>query len=800
MDSETAGGAVVEWQVLTRLWHSQRIEGAPVVLQIGRQSPASEAEPNFHGVAHAVEPSVLEDVCQKFLECEAHRTPCLVRHDAFLGFVFEDGHQSNQILESVRHFALDELRALVTRTRIHCADYRSLIIGKTDSLTAGMSGQDEVRGLRAQVARLQRVARASQALHASLDLREVLRLILDAAAEGVAAERGTVFLFTEDRRELWSEVIAGEEHVEIRLPVGQGLAGHVAATGEVVCLSDAYLDPRFDREWDRRSGFRTRQVLCAPIRNRDGEIVGCFQLLNHRSGEFGPEDERFLEDLSIHAALAVENARLHENSLERERQAREISLALEVQRQVLPERRTLSRARFEAAGINELCEDASGDYYDLMDALPGGRIGVAIGDACGHGLPAALLMAETRALLRAFLSTVPRIDESMRRLNDLLAPDISDGRFISLFAATLDPETGALEWCNAGHCPALLFRADGSVLELAPTGVVLGVETGLEYARGVEMNLAQGDLLLLYSDGATEASSPDGEQFGLVRLREFVLDAAGLPPAALIDQLRERLRAWSGGATWDDDLTLVALGGSRSAPPDSAYARFPALISLNDADRRAAEQQFLAAATADLVVAGATTTAAAEVAAELWNRMSGVERRYHSPMHLLGIFAIAAEMDAPLSTADRLALWFHDAVLDVTAPAGTSEEASALWLESIGERLRLAPAPLRRAAASVRWTARHLDRTAPEEHGLVMDLDLANLAATPEVFAHQSAAVEEELQHLPLSQRRRVSLGFYEALMARPAVFRTAWFAPHEAAARMNLGRAIDVLRAELSD
>jgi hypothetical protein len=271
--------------------------------------------------------------------------------------------------------------------------------------------------LQGELAREKRLTEASYALHTTLDLGEILQLILGAACDGVQADRGTVFVLSADGREIWSRVVGGDEHLEIRLPLGQGIAGTVAQTGETIRIGDAYADRRFDPNWDRRTGYRTRQILCKPIRSREGRIVGVFQLLNKKEGSFEDADEAYLDALSVHAALALENAQLHASALERERQAREILLVQEVQRAYQPERATLEVEGLRVAGLNILCEDASGDYYDFIP-LEDGRHVVVIGDVSGHGLKSALVMAQARAFLRAFSSTVEPLTAVLDRLGD----------------------------------------------------------------------------------------------------------------------------------------------------------------------------------------------------------------------------------------------------------------------------------------------------------------------------------------------------------------------------------------------
>ncbi len=166
---------------------------------------------------------------------------------------------------------------------------------------------------------LARIVEASKIVNSTLDIDTLLDTILRVATQSTAADRGTLYLVDEQANELWSKVAQGKNMVEIRLPLGKGLAGYVAKTGETMNIADAYKDPRFNPEIDRKSGYRTKNVLCMPMRDKEGKIVGVFQLLNKRDGPFGREDEAFIEALSVHAAIAVENARLAREMVHTER-------------------------------------------------------------------------------------------------------------------------------------------------------------------------------------------------------------------------------------------------------------------------------------------------------------------------------------------------------------------------------------------------------------------------------------------------------------------------------------------------
>ncbi len=170
-----------------------------------------------------------------------------------------------------------------------------------------------------RVSKLQRLMEASKVINSTLDLEKLLGLILNAASKSLGADRGTVYLVDEFKGELWSKVAQGDKMAEIRLPIGKGIAGHVAKTGETINIPDAYADPRFNPEVDKATGYRTRNMLCMPMENKDGKIIGVFQLLNKYEGAFDASDEQFIDALSAHASVAVENARVAQEMVQNER-------------------------------------------------------------------------------------------------------------------------------------------------------------------------------------------------------------------------------------------------------------------------------------------------------------------------------------------------------------------------------------------------------------------------------------------------------------------------------------------------
>src|SRR5262249_1932914 len=177
---------------------------------------------------------------------------------------------------------------------------------------------------------------ATRLLNSTLDLAELLELILKIARTEIKAERGTVFLADQKRQELWSIAASGLDHQEIRIPFGKGIAGHVAVSGELINTDDAYTLALFDPPFDHPLNYRTKSLLSMPIRHHSGEIVGVLQLLNAQSGKFTNDDIGFLNKLSGHMAMALENAQLHRDTMEKQRLERELSLARSIQQRLLP--------------------------------------------------------------------------------------------------------------------------------------------------------------------------------------------------------------------------------------------------------------------------------------------------------------------------------------------------------------------------------------------------------------------------------------------------------------------------------
>jgi serine phosphatase RsbU (regulator of sigma subunit) len=294
--------------------------------------------------------------------------------------------------------------------------------------------------------------------------------------------------------------------------------------------------------------------LWAPLQARDRLLGGLLLMRANGQAVFSAGDAKLLAALAAQVASYVDNARLHRVAVEQARITRELQLAREVQARLMPSVLP-SGDDWEIAAWWSAAREVAGDFYDAT--REGGTLAVTVGDVADKGMAAALFMALTRSVVRA--STGGRGPAAvMTRANALLCADASDGMFVTLFHAHLGAD-GRVRYANGGHPPALAVRSDGTVRALGRTGVLLGWEAALDYGEA-DVELAPGDVLLLYTDGVTEARSQGGAEYGAARLEALASDAvrAGATAAALVGAIRADLAVFAGTAAPFDDATVLA--------------------------------------------------------------------------------------------------------------------------------------------------------------------------------------------------------------------------------------------------
>jgi len=412
---------------------------------------------------------------------------------------------------------------------------------------------------------LSSIVEATKKLNSTLDLGELISIILQIATRQTGAERGTVFLVDHEHNEIWSLVGLGLEQQVIRLPADRGIAGWVAREGVAVRLENAYNDARFEPDIDRRLGYKTKELLCLPIRNEGGSIVGVLQLLNKTDG-FGDDDEAFLDALSAHVALALEKAQLHRERVEKEKMERDLALAREIQAGFLPDAPPVFPG-IEIAVSHRASQMVGGDYYDFLPVREEGResLLLVVADVEGKGAASALVMANVQAILHALADHIDSLEKLPATINQKILTGAraaqAQGRptkYLSMFLALVEPGGRSLRYVNAGHVPPAVVRGDGGVEWLETGGMIVGLLPDIEFKCG-EVSLAEGDLLVACTDGITEAMDAKGTEFSRGRLVEIVSRLRQRRPEEIMEAVLGEVDQHSRGGIYEDDRILMVM-------------------------------------------------------------------------------------------------------------------------------------------------------------------------------------------------------------------------------------------------
>jgi phosphoserine phosphatase RsbU/P len=406
------------------------------------------------------------------------------------------------------------------------------------------------------VIELSTIVEATKRLNSTLDLAELLSIILQLTTRHTGAERGTVFLVDHEHSQIWSLIGLGLDQQEIRLPTNRGIAGWVAEHGESVNLEDAYTDSRFESEVDLRLGFRTRSILSLPIRNKNGETIGVLQLLNKKNGPFTRSDEAMLRAISDHVALALENAQLHREMLQKQRMERDLALARSIQIGLLPESPPQLEG-FDIAVSHRPSLECGGDYYDFIALAPNTMLAV-VADVEGKGVGSAMVMANLQATLHALLAHLHSLERLVESLNDMILSDTRGQKYMTMFVGLLDQPHRTLHYVNAGHVPPAVVRANGDVEYLREGGMVVGLFPSVKFERG-HVRLELGDTVVACTDGITEAMDAADEEFGSPRLSELVSRVRTQPAADIVKTVLEEVDLFSKGGTHEDDRVILVM-------------------------------------------------------------------------------------------------------------------------------------------------------------------------------------------------------------------------------------------------
>jgi len=398
----------------------------------------------------------------------------------------------------------------------------------------------------------------TRTLNSSLDLDEVLHNIMDRVIEVTGAERGFLMLCDDQQDELEFQVARGIDRSDLASPafqVSTTIIREVKQSRKALLTDNAQYDERFQRG-ESIMVLGLRSILCVPILVKD-RFIGLVYVDNRlHAGLFNEEHRDLLTAFASQAGVAIENARLYQVAVEKGRMEKELQMAKDIQRGLLP-RELPALPGYEIAADWRSAREVAGDFYDCFE-LNGGKLGLVIADVSDKGAPAALFMAVARSLIRGTAITAATPEEALQRANLTILTDTQSGMFVTVYYAIIEPG-GKLTGVNAGHNRPLHYHTRAGTHEFLPRGGrPLGWFETLP-VKALPIQLDPGDILVFYTDGLTESENVRGEPYGEDRLVEAVRAAAALPAAGVMDAITRSVTAFMGAAPPFDDTTLVVL-------------------------------------------------------------------------------------------------------------------------------------------------------------------------------------------------------------------------------------------------
>ena len=390
----------------------------------------------------------------------------------------------------------------------------------------------------------------------SLDLDEVLNLVMDTLGSLIPYDAAGIYLIEsspEDKSPyvFKSKAIRGYqisfELIEPRLKMGEGFLGTVAQTRKAIISPDVGKDSRYFAARDL-----TKSEIVAPIISND-RVIGVFDLESDDLDAYSDDDLSVLQLLTSQVAIIIEKVRLHEQVVEKKRIQAQLEIARHVQLELLPDNDPIID-NFDVSAYVFPAEEVSGDYYDWVRVFDD-QIGIVVADAVGKGIPAALLMSFLRASLRSCVQIGYAPHIAFSKVSSLLRDSIEDNQFITAIYGILDSTNKTFVFSNAGHNPPLLMKPDGEYRYVEYGDMPLGMFDDLHYHQHF-IRFEAGQVMVIYTDGITEAANPTGEEYGEDRLAKRVLDGIDLPAKQLIDHIRKGVADFTERKFLDDDGTL----------------------------------------------------------------------------------------------------------------------------------------------------------------------------------------------------------------------------------------------------
>jgi sigma-B regulation protein RsbU (phosphoserine phosphatase) len=415
--------------------------------------------------------------------------------------------------------------------------------------------QEENRRLKRAVEELSVLNELARSIGASLNAKEIMDKIIQRALRSVGAEQGVIALVAKQPNDTVKTVARAMVTSSARQPLhlNQSLLGWMYLNEKPLLINDLRNDERFQ---GLKSEQSVTSVLCVPMMIKS-ELRGVLAVYNKKGGGgFTEEDERLLGIVAGQSAQIVENARLYEEEKALSNLKQEVRLVSRIQAELLPKGAPEVRG-YQIAGRNIPAQMVGGDYFDFIRVEPD-KVCFCLGDVSGKGLPASLLMANLQATLRGQTHRETTTSDCLKRCNTMLYRSTDPEHFATLFCGLLDLDKHTMTYCNAGHNYPFLFSKGTEPARLETGGIVLGILEDYPFEQAT-VDFGPGDLLVVFSDGITEAINADEVEFGEERLLRLLEEHREDTPVGIIERTIKAVREHAAGHPQADDMTMVVL-------------------------------------------------------------------------------------------------------------------------------------------------------------------------------------------------------------------------------------------------
>ncbi len=411
-----------------------------------------------------------------------------------------------------------------------------------------------------KVERLSNCIKISNLINSELSIGKLLTKLMETTKKTLVADAVSMLLIDDKTKDLTFHISLGEAGEEIKeiynLRKGQGIAGFVAETGLPLKIKDVYLHSKFSPEIDKKTNYRTKAMLCVPLKIR-GKVIGVIEVINKmiKPFFFSTEELEMLITISSSAAVAIDTAKMHKIILKKKTLERDLKLAREVQASFLPQELPLIK-NYKFAALNQPALEIGGDFYNFFK-LPENKLGIVLGDVSGKGISASLFMARLTSDLQYYTLLYPDPKELLTQMNKVLCERAKRGMFVTLVYMLLDTKENRLLIANAGHGCPIFSNIEGVKLLCHENkkGLPLGIIEDAEYDQEI-FQLGEDSSVIIYTDGVIEAKNYDGKLFGMERLLKEIKTCPN-DPDFIIKQITKKIDDFIITQGRSDDLTLL---------------------------------------------------------------------------------------------------------------------------------------------------------------------------------------------------------------------------------------------------